>query len=240
MGILLSLALLPVFFLLIFIYRKDSTNLEPVRMIIKAFFFGLFSCFVSLTLTSVLPDDLKAAVDELVGFAMPQGIFGFIDAFVSAALPEEFAKLLMLWLLLRKSKHFDEPMDGIVYSACVSLGFAALENVFYLIDEADLFSTGIMRGLFSVPGHFCFAVAMGYYYSKAHFGTKHKMLYRLLAYFIPVFLHGVYDGLITIMDGDIWYLVFIVWLAFCILTYKKALKRINKLKAPNTAYAKTT
>ncbi len=230
MGILISLALLPIFILLIFIYRKDCEHPEPVRMIIKALIFGLLSCLLSLTLTSVLPDDMKAAVDDLVGFAMPQSIFGFIDAFVSAALPEEFAKLLMLWLLVRRSKHLDEPMDGIVYSTCVSLGFAAFENFFYLVDEADLFSTGIMRGLFSVPGHFCFAVAMGYYYSKAHFGTKHRMWYRLLAYFVPVFLHGVYDGLITIMEGDVWYIVFILWLAFCVYTYRKALKKINKLK----------
>lgn len=203
MGILLSLALLPVFILLIFIYRKDSEHPEPVRMIIKALIFGLISCLISLTLTSVLPDDLKAFIDEMVGFAMPQRIFGFIEAFVSAALPEEFAKLLMLWLLVRRSKHLDEPIDGIVYSACISLGFAAFENFFYLVDEPDLFSTGIMRGLFSVPGHFCFAVAMGYYYSKAHFGKNHRMLYRVLAYFVPVLLHGVYDGLITIMDGKI-------------------------------------
>mgnify|MGYP006391493201 CR=1 FL=1 len=54
-------------------------------------------------------------------------------AFFGAAIPEEIAKFFMLWLLLRKNPYFDEKMDGIVYAVCVSLGFAALENIFHTI-----------------------------------------------------------------------------------------------------------
>ena len=45
------------------------------------------------------------------------------DAFLLAAIPEEVAKLFMLWLLLRKNPFFDEHFDGIVYAVCVGLGF---------------------------------------------------------------------------------------------------------------------
>lgn len=55
-------------------------------------------------------------------------------SFFGAAILEESAKLFMLWLLLRKNKYFGERVDGIVYAVCVSLGFAALENVMYLFD----------------------------------------------------------------------------------------------------------
>lgn len=78
-------------------------------------------------------------------------------AFFGAAIPEEIAKFLMLWLLLRKNPYFDEKMVGIVYAVCVSLGFAALENIMYLFTNAEAYlSVGIARAIFAVLGHFCF------------------------------------------------------------------------------------
>lgn len=221
MIILLSLALVPVFALLIYIYRKDSKNPEPISMLVKALIFGALSCFVSLVFTSMQ--------DEIPAEEMDQ-LDAIIDAFTGAALPEEFAKLLMLWLLVRKSKFFDQPMDAIVYAACVSLGFAGLENIFYLIDSPDIFSTGILRGLTSVPAHFCFAVSMGYFYALAHFGQKFKLWYKLLTYFVPVILHGIYDALLSVTNDDYFYIILIIWILFCWRMYSKALKRINKLK----------
>lgn len=209
------MALVPVLILVVFIYRKDSQKPEPISMIIKALLYGVASCFVSLAITC---------------FQEESEIDSVCDAFVGAALPEEFAKLLMLWLLVRKSKYFDEPIDAIVYAACVSLGFAGLENVLYLIDEVDFLSTGIMRACFSVPGHFCFAVFMGYYYALAHFGSTHNIRNYCLAYIIPVILHGVYDGLLSLNDDDIWLFVLGGWFVFCVLLYRYSLKRISKLK----------
>ena len=213
MTYLLTLALLPVFLLIVFIYRKDSVNPEPLSMIVKALVFGVLSCFVSLLLTSFLEDG-----DD------------FIDAFTGAALPEEFAKLLMLWLLVRKSKYFDEPIDAIVYAVCVSLGFAGFENILYLVDEEDMLSTGIMRALFSIPGHFSFAVCMGYFYALAHFGQNKRILYKILAYVCPVLLHGLYDGLLSINDDETWIIILPLWVIFCIIMYRKSLKRIAKIK----------
>ena len=80
-------------------------------------------------------------------------------AFFGAAIPEEIAKLFILWLVLRNNKFFDEKMDGIVYAVCVSLGFAALENIMYLFLHSESFITvGISRAFFAVPGHFCFGI----------------------------------------------------------------------------------
>lgn len=90
----------------------------------------------------------------------------FADAFVLAAIPEKLAKLIMLWLLLRKNPHFDERFDGIVYAVCMGMGFAGIENVKYLIggiENGTWIGTGIVRALFSVPAHFLFAVLIGFY-----------------------------------------------------------------------------
>lgn len=90
----------------------------------------------------------------------------FTDAFIMAAIPEELAKFVMLWLLLRNNPYFDEHFDGIVYAVCIGMGFAGFENVLYLFDNYESWiSVGIARAMFAVPGHFLTAVIMGYYYS---------------------------------------------------------------------------
>ena len=127
----------------------------------------------------------------------------FKQAFFSAALPEEGAKLLMLWLLLRHNPYFDERFDGIVYAVCVGMGFAAVENVLYLFSNYDSWlSVGIVRALFAVPGHFFDAVIMGYYYSHYHFGTRRNPATKALILAAPVVAHGIYDGILFSYDID--------------------------------------
>lgn len=121
----------------------------------------------------------------------------FIDAFVLAAIPEELAKLIMLWLLLRKNPHFDERFDGIVYAVCIGMGFAGIENVMYLaggLENGTWIGTGIVRALFSVPAHFLFAVLMGYYYSIYHFGIDRSTKIKVMILAAPIIAHGIYDG----------------------------------------------
>lgn len=215
MTLLLTIALLPALLLLAFMSWKDRQHPEPKSAMVKGLLFGALSIIVSLSITSLLVD-----------FEDP-----ILDAFLNAAIPEEFAKLLMFWLLIRKNKNFDEPIDSIVYAVYVSLGFAAVENIMYLVDEEDLFSTAFSRAAFAVPGHFCFAVCMGFCYGMARFGQKSKLIYYPMAFIGPVLLHGTYDALLMSMsdDGSV-LLLLAVWLVFCVFMYRAAIKRINKLK----------
>ena len=121
-------------------------------------------------------------------------------AFLGAAIPEELAKFALLMLFLRRCRYFDEYTDGIVYAACVGLGFAALENIMYLIQNFENWAAvGAMRALFSVPGHFCFAVVMGYYYAKASFDHPSERVRNLcLAILLPILLHGCFDALLMV------------------------------------------
>ena len=84
--------------------------------------------------------------------------------------------LLKNWnVVVRKNKYFDERIDGIVYAVAISMGFAAFENVLYLVDNyEEWLSVGLSRAVLSVPGHYAFAVLMGYYYSKVYFPLSKK------------------------------------------------------------------
>ena len=198
MHLLIIAALAPVAVLLWQILRRDAANPEPPRMLAKAFLYGMISTavtFVLLPFTEAL-GDLIVLNDTALSVAFKQ-------AFFSAALPEEGAKLLMLWLLLRNNPYFDERFDGIVYAVCVGMGFAAVENVLYIFSNYDSWlSVGIVRALFAVPGHFFDAVIMGYYYSHYHFGTRRNPATKALILAAPVVAHGIYDGILFSYDID--------------------------------------
>ena len=85
-------------------------------------------------------------------------------------------------------------MDGIVYAVCVGMGFAAFENIEYLFAAGtDWVTTGIGRSLTAIPGHFGFAVLMGYYFSLNHFDKYRAPMAGLKMWLYPVLAHGIYD-----------------------------------------------
>ena len=88
-------------------------------------------------------------------------------------------------------------MDGIVYAVCVGMGFDAVENTGYLFNNLGCWETvGILRAIFSVPAHFFFAVAMGYFFACGSFGDPaRRRLNYALALLIPVAQHTAFDWL---------------------------------------------
>lgn len=132
---------------------------------------------------------------------------------------------------LRKNRYFDEKMDGIVYAVCVSLGFAALENIMYLFSNVETFlSVGIARAIFAVPGHFCFGILMGYYYSFAKFYPKAPEKNKVLILVAPIIVHGLYDSILFIINVTpaISGVLLIVFLVFCHKMWKYGSQRIEE------------
>lgn len=218
-------ALLPVLVLLYVIYKKDSEKPEPVKQLVKAFLLGILS--VPITFVLLIPLQMLNLVPEYNStIADSIGI-----SFFGAAIPEEIAKLIILWLFLRKNKFFDEKMDGIVYAVCVSMGFAALENVMYLFSDVDAYwETGVARAVTAIPGHFCFGVIMGYYYSLAKFYKKNKSFNKLMTLVAPILAHGIYDSIIFITEitPELSAILTIVFMIFCIRMWRFASSRIKE------------
>ena len=221
--IILLIALLPVVILVYYIYHKDKKSPEPTGQLIKAFLWGILSVPLSLCISIPL---------GLIGVYPTEAtsILGSVStAFFGAAVPEEIAKFFILWLLMRKNPYFDEKMDGIVYAVCVSLGFAALENIMYLFTNADSYlSVGIARAIFAVPGHFCFGILMGYYYSLAKFYPKTPKKNKALILVGPIIVHGLYDSILFIINVTpaISGILLIVFLVFCHKMWKYGSKSI--------------
>lgn len=230
LSVAFTAALLPVALMWWYIYRQDSAQPEPISWLWKSVLYGVYSAILTMLVMGVIPsiEDLAPAFAATIPGAV-------CNAFCYAAIPEEAAKLLLLYLVIRKNPYFDEHLDGIVYATCVGLGFAGLENILYLLTNMDsLVSVAVGRALFSVPGHFFFAVVMGYFVSLGYYETSKEKsrMYYILAYLAPVMLHGIFDALLMSSTvSEEWaalclvlFLIFVVWMR------RQGIKKIKKLK----------
>ena len=223
-SIIIFMALLPAAILFFYIYRKDRNKPEPAGKLVKAFLLGLVSLLVSLCISGQFErwGLFSQEASSLWG--------GISSSFFGAAIPEEIAKFAMFWLAIRKNPYFDEKMDGIVYAVCVSLGFAAFENILYLftyIENAAF--VGVARAIFSVPGHFCFGILMGYYYSLTKFYQFNKRKHMALTLAAPILAHGIYNSLLSISNVGVGisFLLMVAFIYFCYKLWKRASKSIQ-------------
>lgn len=224
-------ALAPVAVALWYIFRKDSTQPEPTKWLVMAFLYGVISAPLSMLFSFPL--------EWIFGFDMvPENFSSIFDsfgaAFLLAAIPEEVAKFIMLWLLIRKNPYFDEKFDGIVYAVFIGMGFAGQENVLYLIGgmaDGSWISTGIARALFSIPGHFLFAVMMGYYYSLYHFGIDLSPKGKVMFLAAPILAHGLFDGILFSVNINEGFAMIglLLFLYFFNMLRKKGKERIERL-----------
>ena len=221
--ILIVAAILPAILLWLYTCRKDAQP-EPISQMLKAFLYGALICIPVSFVENYISGTLFASEGS------PSNLIGStLEAFIVAAVPEEGFKLLALWLILRHNPFFDEHYDGIVYAVCVGLGFAAVENVGYVLMHADAWlSVAVTRALLAVPGHYAFAVFMGYYYSLYHFGQK-SAKNLLSIFFIPVLAHGCYDAfaLTGTVEPVLGGISFILLIYFCIKMHKNARQKIT-------------
>ncbi|MDO4512267.1 MAG: PrsW family intramembrane metalloprotease, partial [Bacteroidales bacterium] len=152
------------------------------------------------------------------------------EAFVGAAIPEETVKLLMLWLMLRKCDEYDEAIDGIVYAVCIGMGFAGFENVLYVFQSEEEWGTiALLRSLLAVPGHYMFAVLMGFFYSLVHFHPRRYGKYKFLIWLAPVLAHGIYDAILMVgAEHELLSLLsYIPLIAFCVWMHRFCYKRLG-------------
>ena len=235
MSLLLTAALLPIIGLCAFIYFKDK-NKEPKGLLALIFFLGLLS---------VIPVVVCELVFEFI-FPMVENanfIVVFLEVLFGIAIYEELFKWLITKFIGYNNKEFDEVYDILVYSVFASLGFACFENILYVLQNG--LGNAFMRALLAVPGHTCFAIAMGYFMSRAKVAQMNgnKIIYvrnMILSYIAPVVLHTFYDALLlysgevtTVVDlyvSLIPFLIFyIIMVIVCFITVDKTARVQQKI-----------
>lgn len=213
--LLLAAAVAPSVALLYYFYTRDKYEKEPRKLLLKAFLLG-----GGLVVPVLFLELYLNIFDISEGNLLAAGY----TAFVVAGLVEESFKFFFFFLYIWKRRDFNEMYDGIVYSVFISLGFATVENLAYVLSTG--FSTAIVRSLTAVPAHALFAVAMGYYLGIAKFAQpRYRQKYIILGLIIPVLLHGIYDFIL--LSQKLYLLV--LFIPYMLYLWKRSLGHVDEL-----------
>lgn len=182
---LLLVSLVPGILWVWFFYRQDRYDKEPKRLIVITFLAGM---------VAVVP----AAIFELpFRHYLTEGVHPLVQLTVAVlvvGLGEEGAKLLAAYLAAFHQRAFNEPVDGIIYAVTASLGFAAVENMFYVLTYG--IEVGPTRAVVTSLAHASFGGIAGLFLGMAKLNEDLDWRHVLKGLGIAALLHGVYDFLI--------------------------------------------
>ncbi len=143
----------------------------------------------------VLPGLIIEGLFAPIFDSIPYNILNaFLTAFALVAPTEEVLKFLAIKLSIYNNVEFDEVMDGIVYCVASSLGFATIENIFYVFKYG--IGTGFLRAFLSVPAHAFFGALMGYYIGKAKLDKPREKNLIFKGVLFAILAHGLFDFLL--------------------------------------------
>ncbi len=221
-------AIVPAVFLMRYIYNRDTVEREPGSLLRSLALQGVFAALAAIVLESI--------GETVLDLAIPQDspAYTVVLAFLVVACAEEGAKLFFLRRRTWNDPSFSHLFDGVVYSAFVSLGFAAFENVKYVFSYG--LGVAVPRALLAIPGHLGFSVFMGVFYGRARLcanrgdaaGAGRNMR---LAFLSAVFLHGFYDACAMIGTG-LASLLFYVFVAVMYVVVYRTIRRESREDRP--------
>lgn len=176
----------------------------------------LWGAAAAVTVTLVL-----TLVENFTVSAASGGAVKLSSAFattVQAPSVEEFAKglglLILLWV---QRRHFNGPLDGLVYAAVIAGGFAFTENILYfgsaLKEDAGgqtLVLTFVLRGVLGPFAHITFTACTGLLLGVGakKTGPFGAILFFILGLIPATILHGLWNSAAIFASGLLGYLAF--------------------------------
>lgn len=219
--LLILLAIVPGILIAIYIYHLDKYEKEPGWPLLICFALGML-----ITLPALKIEEWA----EHHGFDYNGNmLLTLVFAFVAVALTEEVLKFIVLLAFPFRQSFFNEPMDGIIYSVMIGMGFATLENILYALDFG--WGTTIMRAFTAVPAHGIFAVMMGYYVGLAKFNQKNRVKLILIGLGLAVAIHGTYDFFI-LQEAYEWLMLLAVVTLIISIYYGRTLIKLHQDNSP--------
>lgn len=202
---------LPPILLGIIIWKSDRFQ-EPGKYLLASFLLGV-SIILPLDLLIMITEDHLAPLLGLdmeayrewydggykeAGAITPVAERVFLSFFRAAFLEEGIKFALLIFFCVRLSD-LNEPMDAIVYGAAIGLGYAAIENVGYLMSSnyESAWSIDMVKvRYYPLVMHMGFGVLMGFLLSQNLFEERSDFKRRLMLIMslaFPVTFHGIYN-----------------------------------------------
>ncbi|MDO5477121.1 MAG: PrsW family intramembrane metalloprotease [Eubacteriales bacterium] len=227
---LLAASLIPPLYLLWKVYHNDKIEKEPVGLLVTIFLLGMVSTLPAGILETI-GQALLSMVFDPVAQQLPSStattVFNMVFYFLIVGGAEELVKYLAMRIPTWKNPEFNYVFDGVVYGVTSALGFAALENVLYVMDSG-LLVAGI-RAWTAIPLHCITGIYMGHYYGIAKAAdrwnetrVRDSMLRKCIL--IPLLIHGFYDFIAT-SENEILIGLFFVYIIILDILAIRSLKR---------------
>lgn len=188
-GLLTLPIILPVVFWSIYHYHKDRHLPEPPVNLLLCFGFGVLAAGLSKALYIGLgPVGLRFDA-SLLADTSTLGLLAY--SLLAIGPIEELAKLVPFLIFVRRFRAFDEPLDGIIYASFIALGYATVENLYYLDFLTPLEAAA--RGFAGPIVHILFASIWGFSIGCAHIAGRSVWFATARGFAIAAGLHGLYD-----------------------------------------------
>lgn len=191
----------------------------------EAFFSGgiatIFAVFAELLLRHLTPVNAMSAVHGAV-----------TQAFVIAAIPEEIAKFAAVFYTIRRYGNRGDRHDMITLSFAVALGFAAIENLTYLVAPGEWPLRAAGRAVLAVPMHGLDGLAMGACLTALQLHPRRRGLWLTAALGLPMLMHAGYDfPLMLVTRNRALFGVLPAWFLITVLSTIGVLWLCNRIRA---------
>ena len=211
--------LVPPVLLMVYMYRIDKVEKEPVGLIFKTFIFGMISVIPAI----ILELGLGFVLDMVYPGYTKGTVYNLIYFFLVVGFSEEFSKI-SVW----KSPEFNYHFDAIIYYATSALGFAALENIMYMTQFGAEIAISRL-----IPVHVVCGIFMGYFMGWAKTAeldgwTKLCKRRKMIGLLIPILIHGTWDFCLTTESDAAIYFVLVMIIVLTLIAARLVHREAEK------------
>lgn len=220
------LGTLPPLLWLWFWLKEDTLHPEPKKTIILCFLLGMVVVPVVLPIEKFVNDFSLGVTISFILWAGIEEIFKFIAAYIAGI----------------RTREDDEPIDAIIYLISVALGFAAIENLLFLLsafgssDITGALITGSMRFVGSTLLHTVASSTIGIFIAFSFYRKKaYKIVFTFVGLFFATFLHAIFNvSIVEYGDTSIFIVFFSLWLSVVVilLIFEKIKSLKRKIRTP--------
>lgn len=220
-------------------WLKEDRHPEPRKILIMTFLAGMGAVPLAFMAERLVLSLMKWSGAGVAGT-------GFIVLLLSWAFIEEILKYLAAKYAALKKKSFDEPVDAMIYLITAAIGFAAMENVLFLIKSFEAgaavgMAAGNMRFIGANLLHIAASSIVGASLAFSFFPSrdasadgvarsKNRKRGNLIAgIFIATLLHFIFNYFIINNNGGSVLKVFIpLWLSIVVIIF--LFEKVKKIK----------
>lgn len=216
---ILSGAIPAIFWLWFWLREEDDDEREPIGLIIISFLLGGLIVFIAVWLEKYSLNFIKSNNTQIIVWAVI----------------EELLKFLGVAIIIFGNRKINQPIDYPMYFIATALGFAALENILYLINPFNVSGavvgmlTGNLRFLGSTLLHAISSAMIGSALGLSFYLKQYRTIYLFAGIICAITLHSIFNFFIMKGSGENFLSVFgFLWVVTIIniLIFEK-LKRMG-------------